>query len=63
MLTASAAKIGGLEGAREIAQGAGIEISASTLPAGDRGWSAKQLLIASAIPETLITHGQRSRDR
>ena len=55
VLTAPAARVGGLLGLREAATAAGLPLEASTVPAADRGWSAKQLLLASAIPETLIT--------
>jgi hypothetical protein len=55
MLAAPAAKIGGLFGAREVAERAKLAPAAITLPSSDYGWSAKQLLVSCAIPETLIT--------
>ena len=55
VLTVPAARVGGLSGLREAAEDAGMPLQAATVPARDRGWSAKQLLLASAIPETLIT--------
>lgn len=55
VLSAPAARAGGLAGAREAAERAGLPIGASTVPAGDRGWSARQVLLASGIPETLVT--------
>ncbi len=55
VLIAPAARVGGLAGVREMTAGAGMTLGAATVPAGDRGWSAKQVLLASAIPESLIT--------
>jgi hypothetical protein len=57
VLTAPAARVGGLEGAREIARSAGLDLAVATVPPTDRGWSAKHVLVASAIPESLITIG------
>jgi hypothetical protein len=57
VLVAPAARVGGLAGAVEAATHAGMKLAAATVPAADRGWSAKQMLVASAIPETLITAG------
>jgi len=55
VLIAPAARVGGLAGVREMTARAGMTLGAATVPAGDRGWSAKQVLLASAIPESLIT--------
>lgn len=55
VLSAPAARMGGLAGAREASARAELPIGAATVPAGDRGWSARQVLLASGIPETLIT--------
>jgi hypothetical protein len=55
VLSVPAARVGGLEGVREASASAGIMLGAATVPASERGWSAKQMLVASAIPETLIT--------
>lgn len=55
VLTGPASRVGGLEGARQAAQSAGLTIGAEMVAPTDRGWSAKQQLLASAIPETLIT--------
>ncbi len=55
VLTTKAARVGGLLGLRDVARAAGVPLEAATVPARDRGWSAKQLLLASAIPDTLIT--------
>ncbi|MBX3219225.1 MAG: hypothetical protein KF795_01825 [Labilithrix sp.] len=55
VLTAPAARAGGLAGAREAAARAELAIAAATVPAGDRGWSATQVLLASGIPATLVT--------
>jgi len=55
LLAAPAAKVGGLFGAREIAERSKLPLAAVTLPSSDYGWSAKQLLLSCAIPETLIT--------
>ncbi len=50
-----AALAGGLYGLREVASSAGLPIDVASVSTDDHGWSAKQTLIASAIPETLIT--------
>lgn len=55
LLVAPADKTGGLFGAREIAERAGLGPKAVGLPSSDYGWSSKQLLLSSAIPDTLIT--------
>lgn len=50
-----AARVGGLYGLREVASSAGLGIDAASVSVEDHGWSAKQTLVASSIPETLIT--------
>lgn len=55
VLLAPAARAGGLFGTAEIAASAGLPLAAASLPPADRGWSAKQLLVASAIPESLVS--------
>lgn len=63
ILSAPADKVGGLLGVREAAEKSGVRIAAMTVPATDRNWIAKQLLLASAIPETLITLGTEENDK
>lgn len=55
VLIAPAARVGGLAGVREMTARARMTLGAATVPPRDRGWSAKQVLLASAIPESLIT--------
>lgn len=55
VLTAPAARVGGLYGLREVAESARLPLGAAHVNAGDLGWSAKNLLVASAIPEHLVT--------
>jgi hypothetical protein len=55
VLVAPAARAGGLLGLREVASSAGIAVASAAVPASDRAWDAKQLLLASAIPEAIIT--------
>ena len=57
VLTVPAARVGGLSGLREAASDAGMPLGAATVPARDRGWSARQMLVASGIPDSLITVG------
>jgi hypothetical protein len=57
ILFAPAARVGGLWGVRDAAEKANLRISDMTVPATDRDWIAKQLLVASAIPESLISVG------
>lgn len=63
ILSAPAVKVGGLLGVREAAEKSGIRVAAMTVPAADRNWIAKQLLVASAIPESLITLGTEEADK
>lgn len=55
VLTAPAAKIGGLPGVREAARLAGIAIATESVAASDRAWSAKQVLLAANVPEQLVS--------
>ena len=54
VLLGSAASMGGVLGLREVSARAGLTLSAGAVPVADRPWDAKQLLIASAIPEAII---------
>jgi hypothetical protein len=55
VLAAPAAKLGGLTGAREVLEGARVPIATAGVPGRDHAWSARLLLLASAIPESLVT--------
>jgi hypothetical protein len=57
ILVAPAARIGGLLGLSEIARAAGVTLApeAALVGGADHGWNARELLLASAIPETLIS--------
>jgi hypothetical protein len=57
ILFASAARVGGLWGVRDAAEKSNLRIAEMTVPPTDRDWIAKQLLVASAIPESLISVG------
>ncbi|MBS2017205.1 MAG: hypothetical protein JST00_30260 [Deltaproteobacteria bacterium] len=50
---APAASLGGLFGLREVARESGLALAAMDVPAKDRAWNAKQVLLASQIPEAL----------
>ncbi len=52
---APAATVGGALGLREVTTNAGLSIAAIAITATDHAWDAKQLLLASAIPEAIIT--------
>lgn len=52
---APAARIGGLAGLAELASKAALPLAAATVPDADRGWDAKRMLLADAIPESLVT--------
>lgn len=54
VLVAPAARVGGELGLRELMTSAGLAPSALGVPAADRAWDAKQLLLASAVPESII---------
>jgi hypothetical protein len=54
ILVAPAAPVGGVAGLREVARSADLALVAGT-PSGDEAWNAKQFLLASAMPEMLIT--------
>ncbi len=57
VIAAPAARVGGTVGLAEVLDEAGVKIAASavTVPPTDRAWNAKQLLVASAVPEGLVT--------
>lgn len=63
VLFAPAARVGGLWGVREAAEKSNIRIKAMGVPSSDRNWIAKQLLIASSIPESLITVGTEDTEK
>lgn len=54
VLAAPAADLGGHSGVRDAARASGITLASLTIPAGDRSWDAKQLLVASQVPEAII---------
>ncbi|AKU98494.1 hypothetical protein AKJ09_05158 [Labilithrix luteola] len=54
ILSAPATRVGGTEGLEELAHEVGLKALASAPPA-DLAWNAKQLLVASAVPEALVT--------
>jgi hypothetical protein len=54
VISAPATRVGGMLGLREVAEEAGVELAMTVLPPADHGWSAKQTLLASAVPEALI---------
>lgn len=53
ILSASANRVGGTRGLRELARDANLDPDVAVAPA-DMAWNAKALLLASAIPEMLI---------
>jgi hypothetical protein len=55
VVLAPAAAVGGLQGLTEVARDNGIVIAASNVPPADRAWDAKQVLLASQVPEATIT--------
>jgi hypothetical protein len=57
VMVAPAATIGGLQGVREVAKANGIVLSTTNVPAADRPWDAKQVLLASQIPDADISIG------
>lgn len=63
ILFAPAVRVGGLWGVREAADKARLRITTMSVPATDRNWIAKQLLVASAIPESLISVGLEDQDK
>jgi hypothetical protein len=54
VMVAPAAGIGGMLGLREIARDQAIVIAGASVPATDHAWDAKQVLLASLIPEGTI---------
>ena len=57
VLVGPAARVGGELGLRELLSGAGLAPSALGVPSTDRPWDAKQVLLASAVPEAIIDTG------
>ncbi|MDB4938078.1 MAG: hypothetical protein JWP87_5050 [Labilithrix sp.] len=57
VMIAPARAVAGMLGLREIIRQNGLAIGLATVPAADRGWDAKQVLLASQIPEATITMG------
>jgi hypothetical protein len=55
VLTVPTSRVGGLFGLREVAARSGLSIGATSVAANDFGWTAKSLLVASAIPEHLVS--------
>lgn len=55
VMLAPAAAVGGLQGLTEVARDNGIVIAASNVPPADRAWDAKQVLLASQVPDATIT--------
>lgn len=57
VIAAPASRVGGTVGLVEALEPIGVTIApaAVTVPAADRAWNAKQLLLASAVPEALVT--------
>ncbi len=54
VMIAPAAVVGGLQGFLEIAHDSGVVIKTSNVPPGDRSWDAKQVLVASQVPEATV---------
>ncbi|MDB5219146.1 MAG: hypothetical protein JWO86_7073 [Myxococcaceae bacterium] len=54
VMIAPAATLGGMHGLREVARENGIVVAAANVPAADHAWDAKQVLLASQIPEATI---------
>jgi hypothetical protein len=57
-LVGPAASVGGSMGLREVASEAGLTVQSVVVPPNDRAWDAKQILVASAVPDTLLTTAQ-----
>lgn len=55
VLVAAASGMGGAQGLREVAHDGGVSIDSVYVAPSDRGWDAKQILVASQIPEDTIT--------
>jgi hypothetical protein len=54
VMIAPAVAVGGLLGLLEITHDNGITLGGSNVPPADRGWDAKQVLVASQIPEAIV---------
>ena len=55
VLVAPATALGGLQGLRELARDNGLSLGTTVVAGPDRAWDAKQILLASQIPEASIT--------
>lgn len=57
VIAAPAVQVGGTVGLEEILESARLKIGAKSIgvPPADHAWNAKQLLVASAVPEGLVT--------
>ena len=55
VMVAPAAGLGGMTGLQELGRDASIPLAPTVLAPTDRAWDAKQILLASQIPETSIT--------
>ena len=54
VFSAPAVGLGGLFGLQEVTRESGLPLAAALVPAKDRAWDAKQVLLASQIPEALM---------
>jgi hypothetical protein len=54
VLALSAPAIGGLVGVRDLAKKTGITLGFAGLPTTEHGWNARQLLLATTIPDGII---------
>jgi hypothetical protein len=55
VMVAPAAGLGGMSGLQELARESSFALASTVLAAADRAWDAKQLLLASQIPDANIT--------
>lgn len=55
VMVAPAVALGGLQGFLELARDNDLAVAASNVPPADRAWDAKQVLVASLVPEGTIT--------
>jgi hypothetical protein len=54
VMIAPAAAVGGLQGLLELARDNGVSVTTYTVPPADRSWDAKQVLLASQVPEATV---------
>ena len=52
---APAARVGGVAGVRDSAGHANLSLRVAAVAPADHGWDAKQLLVASAVPDSLVS--------